>query len=891
MRLLLPCLIALALIASVGAAPSQPAGLHLTPTSTGLELTWQGAPDAADLEAVTLNGLRLPGRLIAVYGTPTPRVSVQESVPYTGPLPTLAKPPLTPTELRVRDMTPEAGALPHAPLTLLRTGQVGGASITVFAFSPLFAGADGAPRLATRLRATLPDAVLYDPQGTSPPAARLRTADAPPAPADLPNGPAAVAFVTQSGLQTISGAALQTAGFNLSTLDPSRLHVHRAGTPVALELSGVVNNRLTAQSELRFFAPPPGDRWNSADRYWISLGAAPGLRMGQRTVAPGTAALRSTAIETGVWRDPQLYDSTQDGPLGDHFFAADLRSGPGAPPARLSVPLSGLLPPASGTMQLTLSGAAYTAGPHTLELQGAGGTATIAWANAGNWEQRATLPVASAVELTLPAGAAVAGVLPQQIVWERPTRLEFGGRGAFFTGTEGVWRYQVSGLPAAYALYDVSEPLRPTRLTGLANATFEDGPAPRRYLLAGPGTLFSPQVQALTPGPLPQPAAALYIAPAGLHAALEPLIAHRRAQGHTAAVVDPQALYDRWSGGQMDPEAIRSFLRWARATWPTPPQSVTLVGDGTYDPRDYLGRGSPTLIPPYLADVDRWLGETACDNCYAQLDGADPLDDPLPDLAIGRLPVKTADELDRLVAKLIAYETASGGLEWRSRAVLLADDADSGGDYAALAEAAAPLLPEGMAVQRLYFGAPSAFGEQDAGRARERTLAALNAGAGLLIYSGHGSHWQWATTDATRADGYLLGLYDPDSLTNGARLPIVLAMTCLSSSFHQAAFSGTTVDERLVLHAGGGAAAVWGSTGLGVAYGHEALQRGFLAALRAAPAGRATLGDLTGAGLRELFTNGGCCQDALRTFTLLGDPLTPVRVSGAKRVYVPLAGR
>jgi hypothetical protein len=341
----------------------------------------------------------------------------------------------------------------------------------------------------------------------------------------------------------------------------------------------------------------------------------------------------------------------------------------------------------------------------------------------------------------------------------------------------------------------------------------------------------------------------------------------------------------------MDPEAIRSFLRWARATWPTPPQSVTLVGDGTYDPRDYLGRGSPTLIPPYLADVDRWLGETACDNCYAQLDGADPLDDPLPDLAIGRLPVKTADELDRLVAKLIAYETASGGLEWRSRAVLLADDADSGGDYAALAEAAAPLLPEGMAVQRLYFGAPSAFGEQDAGRARERTLAALNAGAGLLIYSGHGSHWQWATTDATRTDGYLLGLYDPDSLTNGARLPIVLAMTCLSSSFHQAAFSGTTVDERLVLHAGGGAAAVWGSTGLGVAYGHEALQRGFLAALRAAPAGRATLGDLTGAGLRELFTNGGCCQDALRTFTLLGDPLTPVRVSGAKRVYVPLAGR
>ncbi len=889
-------------MSSVEAAPAHPPALHITPTQRSVEVRWQASAGTTltDLQVILddleLDSLKLPGRVLAVYGAITPQLTALESVPFTGTLPigTTNLPPAT--ELRVRDVELTPGALPRAPLTLLRTGRIAGAPISVFAFSPLFAADDGLPRMATRLHVTLPDAILYDPQAASPLGAGLLAANLPPAPATLPTGPVAVVFVTSSGLQQISGAALQAAGFDLNTLDPSRLQLSRAGVGLPLELTGVANGRLTAQSELRFYAPPPGDRWNSADRYLIRIATTPGLRIALRSVAPAAAPLRTTAIEYGSWRAPQIYDSTQAGPLGDHFFAADLRTGPGTLPAMLSAPLTATLPLATGATNLVLRGAAYTAGPHTLEVRTAGAPVQAHWVGIGNWEHTVTLPGAAQIELALAPGNAVSGVLPQSITWERPVRLETGGRGALFAGVSGSWRYQLGGAAANQPLYDVSDPQQPVRLTGLSGSIFEDGPTPRRYLLAGPATTFNPVVQAFQPAPLPQPAAALYIAPAELHTSLAPLIAHRRAQGHTVAVVDPQALYDRWSHGQMAPEAIRNFLRWARATWPTPPQSVTLVGDGTYDPRDYLGRGSPTLIPPYLADVDRWLGETACETCYAQLDGDHPLDDSLPDLAIGRLPVKSAGELAALVTKLIRYETAAGGLDWRSRAVLLADNPDSGGDFAVLAEAAAPLLPPGMAVERVYFNptplaAAPVIGEPDAARARNRTLNALNAGAGLVIYSGHSSHWQWATTDPARADGYLLGLYDPDGLNNSERLPIVLAMSCLSSGFHQAAFSGTTVDERLVLHADGGAAAVWGSTGLGVAYGHEALQRGFLNALSAAQPGRANLGELTGASLRELFTNGGCCQDALRTFALLGDPLTPVRISGAERVYVPLAGR
>jgi hypothetical protein len=50
------------------------------------------------------------------------------------------------------------------------------------------------------------------------------------------------------------------------------------------------------------------------------------------------------------------------------------------------------------------------------------------------------------------------------------------------------------------------------------------------------------------------------------------------------------------------------------------------------------------------------------------------------------------------------------------------------------------------------------------------------------------------------------------------------------------------------------------------------------------PTGTATLGKLPLAGYRELFLRGTCCQDTLRTFALLGDPLTRARVQALERV-------
>jgi len=73
-----------------------------------------------------------------------------------------------------------------------------------------------------------------------------------------------------------------------------------------------------------------------------------------------------------------------------------------------------------------------------------------------------------------------------------------------------------------------------------------------------------------------------------------------------------------------------------------------LLGDGNYDPIDYMGRGEPCYIPPYLADVDPYIGETSADNRYVAVHGADIF----PDMYLGRLPAKSVGDVEAMIAKV-----------------------------------------------------------------------------------------------------------------------------------------------------------------------------------------------------------------------------------------------
>lgn len=902
---LIAAALALVLAAIPGPARGQPPApeLEVDAGPGGVSLRYSGpGPGLAGLDAPAPTTVAL---LLPAEGDPAPQIVGLERAVWPGDPPSRGLPARSlPDGSSYAPLPAFDRPAPAAPVELLYEARMRGRRIGVYAVNPLYLEG-GAAYLARSVEALVPGAIPLD----NPAALAQFDPDAPflaaaPGPDPLAARPGWSISVSAAGIQSLSAAALRAAGLDPATVDVSKLRLTRAGQEVALEeiRSG------GALSELRFYAPPPGDRWGPIDLYRLTLESTAGLRVASRDARPQGGPASTTALARGAWYEPVSYESRLAGPDGDHFFSADLRVAPlpSTNPATTTLSIAPPLPRASGSVSLTVSGASLYEGAHTLRLTLGSTTRQASWSGGDVFSQTLSFPAgAASATLALLPGPDLDGVHIDRVTWELPVSLKFGGQGALFYGRPGRWAYQLSELPASATLYDVSDPARPRRLTTTASAaglSFEDDSAsPRAYLLAGPGTIQTPAIAAHIPTDLSKPlnAAALYIAPRAWLPALDPLLARRRAEGLKVAAVAAEAIYAGWSDGMPNPAAIRAFLRYAAASWTTKPTSVTLVGDGTSDPHNYFGTGWASYIPPYLLPVDPWIGETACESCFAQLDGDSPLDDLLPDLAIGRLPAKSADELSAVVGKILAYETDRTPGRWRGRVAYIADNPDDGGDFPGVAEASAARQPPDVQITRVYYDPEAPAGdparEPDPLLALDRTLAAFGNGAGVLVYFGHGLQYQWALTGppAPPDRRFLLGVDLARTPTNRPRLPVALSMTCLSGAFQTPGFRGTTLDEALVLNPDGGAIATWGSTGFGVLFGHEALTAGFFDALWQSQ-GQARLGSLTLAGYARL-AGGGVDAESLRTFVLLGDPLTPLRMipdaSSVFELSLPLVRR
>jgi hypothetical protein len=189
---------------------------------------------------------------------------------------------------------------------------------------------------------------------------------------------------------------------------------------------------------------------------------------------------------------------------------------------------------------------------------------------------------------------------------------------------------------------------------------------------------------------------------------------------------------------------------------------------------------------------------------------------------------------------------------------------------------------------RFYYGqGPESHLYANAETLRATLLNNFKAGAGLITFHGHSSWLQWAEEGFMRSyPPPYAGPDDVAALRNGGRLPIVLEMTCFTGFFHRPEVA--TLDERLLRQPGGGAIAVWGSTGLGLSTGHTALQRGFYRTLN--QPGSQILGAAVLAGKLELAST-GLHQELLDTFTLFGDPALTMHLTVtpfSNQTYLPL---
>jgi len=161
------------------------------------------------------------------------------------------------------------------------------------------------------------------------------------------------------------------------------------------------------------------------------------------------------------------------------------------------------------------------------------------------------------------------------------------------------------------------------------------------------------------------------------------------------------------------------------------------------------------------------------------------------------LPARSTTDVDLMVSKIIGYEQGSDSGPWNSQALLIADQNVDANFTAAIVSQAASLPPWLQSTQILADG-------MDAATIHAQIVAALNQGALLVDYNGHGAEQQWSFVN-------LFDNNDAAALTNGGRLPVYLLMDCLNGLFQDV--YAQSLSKALILAPNGGAVAVWASSG------------------------------------------------------------------------------
>lgn len=282
-------------------------------------------------------------------------------------------------------------------------------------------------------------------------------------------------------------------------------------------------------------------------------------------------------------------------------------------------------------------------------------------------------------------------------------------------------------------------------------------------------------------------------------------------------IVPADELYNEFSSGTPDANAYRRYLKmlYDRAeTEADMPRYLLLFGDGAWDNRMLSSAWQKESPNDFLLcyESDNSYSETECyvsDDYFCMLDdneGGNLLQSDKADVAVGRFPVRTANEAAIIVDKIEQYINNEHAGAWQNVVCVLGDDGNEN-QHMKDAHAVANLVEQmhpGLQVKRVMWDAyprtSSATGNRypDATRLLKQQM---NSGALIMNYSGHGG-------PASFSHEYVLTLQDFKS-TVSSHLPLWMTASCDIMPFDG---QEENIGEVAMLNDKGGAIAFFGTT-------------------------------------------------------------------------------
>lgn len=712
----------------------------------------------------------------------------------------------------------------------------------------------------------------------------------------FPPTPAWKIPITEEGFYQLTYSDLLSAGILEGDPDPANFQLFYLGEEVAIEVNTQDAGQFADGDTLRFYGLANPTKYTRETIYWLTIGTSPGQRIQTRDGTPGSADSPLSYPATRHFEENKIY--VLNTPGADDFERFTW------------VDIVAINNPAFWVNTFEINGITSEPATLTLALFGMSSNPDInpdhhaeIFINNNKvadlfWDGRTwKIEEMDVTSLLLEGENQLRIYLPHDTgaAWDaiHVDWFKFNFNRAFIADNNlltfdyeqpGPWLFEADGFTSGQiTVYDLTDPFNVTEIINgeidfqdpTYTLSFEDQlSSAKRYTLVESSAFKTvPSIINVLPSTF-QPGTdqpkLLIIAHHAFWDAAQALAAYRAAQ-MTTLLVDVQDVYTHFAYGQVGVQAIRNFLAYAYANWGS--SHVLLIGDGNYDPKNYLGDSLPSFIPAYLAFADPWIGETATDNRFVTFTEGNNL----PNMMIGRLTVKTAQEAAGFVDKIITFEQTAQE-EWPRQILAVADNADTSGNYPLISDAIiSDLVPFIYSVERVYYKVT----HPSINETRAAIQAGINSNKYLVSYFGHGAFDFWA-------EEQLFKKADVALLTNSPHYPIILAMTCYEGYFHRPKADHQALAEVVITTPGKGAVASWSSSGLGITPGHNLLTRGFYQAMFKQEV--ATLGQATLGGKLRLWAS-GVMLDMIDTHNLLGDPALHFHPQPLYRQYLPLFTR
>ena len=268
------------------------------------------------------------------------------------------------------------------------------------------------------------------------------------------------------------------------------------------------------------------------------------------------------------------------------------------------------------------------------------------------------------------------------------------------------------------------------------------------------------------------------IAGANFMDAAERLAAHRQAQGQglSTLAVNVADVYDEFSFGQVDAEAIRRFVQYGFYAWAQRPVHVLLLGEFSFDYRNLFGEtrvARHNLVPgmPFQSP-NRGLAFT--DEFFGRVDN-----DLFMDVFVGRFSVRRTSQANTVVEKVIAYDETPPA-QWHNRITLMANwDTQDPSKFIAPSDTLATITHAiGLENFKVYHDADT---PPEPNASSREVIRQINEGRLIVNFMGHGS--------ASSMSKYFAGTFQQGAfnymsqIQNAERLPLFIGMSCLNGLY------------------------------------------------------------------------------------------------------------